>query len=100
LHRAPDQAEALERAGWLNELAEAISQAQKLAWRLGFVEGDSDEARDLYARLEAVRGEIETLRFGDWVAVRKEVDPIWLENLLNGTNLVPSAATNSSDALR
>jgi hypothetical protein len=54
----------------------------------------------LYARLEAVRGEIETLRFGDWVAVRKEVDPIWLENLLNGTNLVPSAATNSSDALR
>ncbi len=100
MHRSPDQAEALERAGWLNELAEAVSQAKKLVWRLGVIEGASDEARDLYARLEAVRGEIELLRFGDWVAVRKEVDPIWLENLLNGANLVPSTATNDSDALR
>ena len=68
MHRSPDQAEALERAGWLNELAEAISQAQKLAWRLGVVEGDFDEARDLYARLEAVRAR--SNRYGSAIGSR------------------------------
>lgn len=78
---APDQVVALERVRWLDELIRAISEAQKLAWRLGIAEGDSNEARELYGRLEAVRDELESLRLGDWVAVRKEIDPIWLENL-------------------
>jgi hypothetical protein len=68
----------LERARWLDELTNAISQAQGLAWRL-----DCEEARQLYARLEAVRSEVASLRFGDWVAVRKEVDPVWLKRLLD-----------------
>jgi len=81
VHRAPDQAVALERARWLAELADAIDQAQKLAWKMGVMEGDSEEARELYARLETARVEVDSLRFGDWVAVRTEVDPAWLEAL-------------------
>jgi hypothetical protein len=69
----------LERARWLDELTNAISQAQGLAWRL-----DCEEARQLYARLEAVRAEVSSLRFGDWTTVRKEIDPKWLESLIDG----------------
>jgi hypothetical protein len=82
LHRAPDQVVALERARWLAELAQAIAQAQKLAWRLGVAEGDSEEARELYARLEAVRTEVDSLRFNGWGDVRREIDPAWLEGLI------------------
>ena len=86
---APDQLVALERARWLDELIDAISDAQKLAWRLGVAEGDCHQARDMYARLEALRDELTSLRLGGWVAVRKEVDPIWLENLFG--DFIPPA---------
>jgi hypothetical protein len=82
LHRARDQVVALERARWLAELAEAIAQAQRLAWQLGVAEGDLEEARELYARLEVVRAEVELLRSSGWVEVRREVEPGWLDNLL------------------
>ena len=82
MHRAPDQVVALERARWLAELAQAIAQAQKLAWRLGVAEGDSEEARELYARLEAVGSEVDSLRFDGWIEVRREVDPSWIESLV------------------
>lgn len=85
MHRAPDQAVASERARWLAELACAIAQAQKLAWSLGVVEGDSEEARDLYAQLEAVRGEVDSLRFGE-SNTRTEIDPIWLKALFAETS--------------
>ena len=93
---APDQVVALERARWLAELIRAIAEAQKLAWRLGVAEGDCDDARELYGRLEAVRDELEALRLGEWVAVRKEIDPIWLENLFEGFLPQPKG----SDTLR
>ena len=89
MHRARDQAVALERARWLAELADAIAQAQKLAWTLGVSEGDCEEARDLYARLELVRGELEALRFGGWIEVRMEIDPALLSGLLEGRNAAP-----------
>ena len=82
MHRAPDQVAALERTRWLAELAQAVAQAQKLAWRLGVAEGDSEEARALYARLEAVRNEVDALRFDGWTDVRREIDSAWLENLI------------------
>jgi hypothetical protein len=71
------QAVAAERARWLDELTTAVGEAQLLAWRLGVAEGSSEEARALYARLEAVRAEIEWLRIG-WAGVRKEIDPKWM----------------------
>jgi len=92
VHRAPDQAVALERARWLTELAAAAEQAQKLAWRLGVVEGNCEEARELYARLEAVRLEVDALRYGDWVHVRSEIDSALLESLIDQARSI--AATN------
>ena len=83
LHGARNQAAALDRARWLDELAQAIGEAQRLTWSLGVQDGDSEEARALYARLEAARSEVETLRYGDWVDVRNELDPMWLESLFN-----------------
>ncbi len=85
MHRARDQVVALEQARWLSELAQAVAQAQKVAWSLGVIDGDDEEARELYARLEAVRTEIDSLRFGRWVDVRREIDPKWLEALLQGS---------------
>ena len=63
-------------------VGDAVDQAQKLAWRLGVAEGDSEEARQLYARLEAVRAEVDSLRFGGWVEVRGQIDIAWLERLI------------------
>ena len=81
MHRAPDQVVALERARWLAELTEAIVQAQKLAWQLGFA-GDDEEALELYSRLETMLTEVKTLRFDGFGDVRREIDPAWLEKLI------------------
>lgn len=91
MKRPLDQALALERGRWLAELARAIDEAQRVAWTLGVSEGDSAVAKELYARLELVRGEIEELRFGDWTEVPKEIDPSWIQTLLDGTKFVRAA---------
>lgn len=52
---------SVARALWLNELTLAIDEAQRLAWSLGIVEGQS-QALDLYVRLELARAEVEALR--------------------------------------
>ncbi|HEX6740601.1 MAG TPA: hypothetical protein VF079_02250 [Sphingomicrobium sp.] len=61
-----------------------------MTWSLGVAEGDSEEARTLYARLEAIRGEVESLRFGDWAEIRPEIDPKWLDGLA-GASACPAA---------
>src|SRR5678816_1257640 len=94
LHRAArNQAAARDRVRWLDELASAIVQAQRLAWRLGVLEGDCEEARALYARLEAALDEVESLRLSDWADIRQEIDPKWLDGVLGGVVLpaVPQA---------
>ena len=88
MYRAPTHADVLSRTRWLDELIQTIGQAQRLAWSLGMEDGDCEEARELYARLEAVRTEVEALRYGDWLGVRKEVDPNWLAALLGATELL------------
>ena len=75
------EAVASERARWFSELSVAIDQAQKLAWRLGVSEGESAEAMELYARLEVVREEVESLRRGGWAGEHSQLDPFWM-NLL------------------
>ena len=89
LHRARNQAAAVDRARWLDELAGAIVQAQRLTWRLGVLEGDCEEARVLYARLESVLGEVESIRLSDWAEFRQEIDPKWLDGML-GADLFPA----------
>jgi len=53
---------AAQRARWLFELAQAIDEAQRVAWQLGAGSGRNAEAAELYARLEAARGEVAALR--------------------------------------
>lgn len=81
MDRESNEATATERARWLAELAIAVEQAQKLAWRLGVSEGDDPEAKDLYARLESVRTEVESLRRGGWAGAHEELDPFWVKLL-------------------
>ena len=86
LHRAArNQAAAMDRVRWLDELAGAIAQAQRLTWRLGVLEGDCEEARTLYARLEAALDEVESLRVSDWADIRQEIDPKWLDGMLGAS---------------
>ncbi len=53
---------AAKRARWLLELAQAIDEAQWVAWQLGAGTGHNSEALELYARLETARAEVEALR--------------------------------------
>ena len=72
MKRVPAMISATERARWLAELASAIDEAQILLWRVGVAEGDNADARELYGRLEAARGEIECLR-----GIREDFHPNW-----------------------
>jgi hypothetical protein len=74
----------MERARWLADLSNAIAEAQRLAWRLGVLEGDNEEARELYARLHEVESEVQSLRFGGWMDVRREIDPASLQDFFPG----------------
>lgn len=73
-----------ERARWLGELAAAIEDAQRVAQRLGTVQGTSSEARELYAQLELARAEVESLRRGGWTRHEVDLPPKWLQSLLEG----------------
>lgn len=62
LHGGMKQPAAVGRNRWMSDLAAAIDGAQQVAWQLGTAPGASAEARELYARLEAARLELEALR--------------------------------------
>lgn len=81
---------AADRANWLAELADAIDQAQKLAWRLGVSEGNHPDAKGLYGQLEEVRVEVDWLRRGFSPKEYLEPDPIW-------TKLLPWRSAASDD---
>ena len=70
---------AVSRAHWLAELADAIESAQKLAWQLGTSTQPSGEARKLYGRLEAARIEVESMRGVS--AGTPVMAPAWLDSL-------------------
>jgi len=65
------------RGRWLADLAEAIDQAQQLARTVSIAPGHCPEAEDLYARLEAIRIEVENLRLGGWGGLPARIDPRW-----------------------
>ena len=66
------------RARWMAELAAAIDDAQRVAWRLAAQPGPSQEARELYGRLEAARIELEELR---GVQSGGDLEPMLLQRL-------------------
>jgi hypothetical protein len=92
VRRRPSDVPPAERARWLAELAEAIDQAQKVAWRIGVAEGDNAEAKELYGRLEAARVEVDALRRGSFRAAPHKTDPDWLKQLLWDCQAVSSAS--------
>jgi hypothetical protein len=61
------------------ELSDAIEGAQRLAWQLGTRDGISDEARELYSRLEAARLELNALREPTRVSANLNIDPDWVQ---------------------
>lgn len=87
--RADESAAA--RARWLAELTEALLQAQDIAWRIGQTRGQSSEAMDLYARLEAVRGEVRSLQLRSAPGRKAETGPKW-------TNRSPWCPPSNKDA--
>ena len=81
MNQESSEATATDRARWFAELAIAVEEAQKIAWRLGVSEGNDPDAKSLYAQLEAVRSEVESLRRGSWAGQHQELDPIWIKLL-------------------
>jgi hypothetical protein len=57
----PSESLAEERARWLAELFDALGEARRLVKSLGAAEGRL-EAVELYARIEAVRLEVQMMR--------------------------------------
>lgn len=79
--RDRDDLTAADRRSWLAEIADAIEDAQRLAWRLGVSEGHSSEALRLYGELELARAELEALRKGAIPRLQAELPPIWLQSI-------------------
>lgn len=76
--RVPTCISVAERARWLAELAAAVDEAQMLLWRMGVMEGDNADAKELYSRLECARTEIERLR-GVRELAHESIDPQWMK---------------------
>ena len=55
---------AVGRSHWLAELAQAVDEAQRLVWEFGSSAGLRCDTLDLYARLEGVRAELDSIRRG------------------------------------
>jgi hypothetical protein len=71
----------VERARWLAELADALEEARQLMKRLGAAEGRID-AVELYARIEAVRLEVQAMhlrRTAAWSA--ENLAPEWTNDI-------------------
>lgn len=66
----------MERARWLAELSAALIQARRLAKELGDGEARM-EAAELCARIEAVRREVESLRFRQISQAEAQLGPEW-----------------------
>jgi hypothetical protein len=67
------------REQWFAELSNAIEGAQRLAWQLGTREWTSEEARELYGRLEAARLELDMLRGSSRISAELTIDPEWVQ---------------------
>jgi hypothetical protein len=71
---------AARRARWFAELSAALDEARALMKRLGADEG-RPEVVELYARIEILRLEVETLRLGPRYALPPESGRDWINSL-------------------
>jgi hypothetical protein len=75
----PSDDSAAQRARWLGELADALDEARRLVKELGAAEGKVD-AVELYARIEAVRIEVQAIRIRR-AAGAPEFSPEWTKDI-------------------
>lgn len=78
--RVSNEEFATRRARWLAELAAALEEARQLTKKLGADEGRV-EAVELYARIEAVRLEIQAMRLTRLSGGGGSFDPDWTKDL-------------------
>ena len=69
----------MERARWLAELSTALNEARRLANELGATDARM-EALELCARIEAVRREVESLRFRQISQADVQLGPKWIKS--------------------
>ena len=81
------------RARWLDELAEALDEAHRLALLLGDRRSGSQEAVVLRVRIQAVRAEVDALRRGRFGEMRREIEPDWTQFARWARGLVDKAAS-------
>lgn len=67
------------RAHWLDELAEALDEAHRLALLLGERQPGSPEAVVLRVRIQALRAEVDALRRSRFGEMRREIGPVWTQ---------------------
>ena len=77
--RVPNEDSAALRTRWLAELADALDEARQLMKRLGAAEGRVD-AVELYARIEAVRLEVQAMRLRRPAIRDCNPDPEWTKD--------------------
>lgn len=68
---------AARRARWLAELGDALDEARQVTKQLGAAEGRI-EMVELYARIEAVRLEVQAMRLRR-PSARPDFDPEWTD---------------------
>jgi hypothetical protein len=76
----PSDLSAAARARWLAELAEALAQAQRLAWHLADALGEGSGAMDLYVHIEEAISEVQSLRLGSFRQLPGKEDPEWMNS--------------------
>jgi hypothetical protein len=71
---------AAERARWLAELAEALDDARLLVKALGAARGEIGPV-ELYARIEAVRLQVQAMRLRRSYGGQREFGPEWINDI-------------------
>jgi hypothetical protein len=78
--RVPNEHPAANRARWLAELAEALDEASVLVRELGS-SADAADTAELYARIEAVRVQVEAMRVSRRSGGGADFGPEWSKDL-------------------
>ena len=76
----PNEDSAAARAQWLAELAQALDEARHLMKDLG-ADGSRVDAVEVYARIEAVRLEVEMMRLRRSSGGGHDFDPEWTKDI-------------------
>ena len=78
--QVPNEYSAARRAHWLAELSAALDDARHLMKELGAEEGRI-EAVELYARIEAVRLEVQAMRLRRTYVGGADFSPEWTKDI-------------------